>query len=68
MVETNINIISREVKGNTYYDYIISYTPYSTMIGVVSNFEKTLNKIKEAILDMDEPTKKILRPLEYNVL
>lgn len=67
MVKVNIDINSHEVEGNTYYDYIISYTPYGTMVGTASNLERALSAIKETILGKEEPSKELLKMLGYSV-
>lgn len=67
MVSVNIDINSRKMDGNIYYDYLFSYIPYGTMVGVASSLETTLNKVKEAILDMEEPTEETLKMLGYKV-
>lgn len=67
MVKANIDISSHEVEGNTYYDYVISYTPYATMVGVASSLKKALDRIKEAILGEEESTKETLKSLGYSV-
>lgn len=67
MVKISIEINSHEVDGNTYYDYLFSYTPYDTMIGVASSLEKALDEVKKTILNMEEPTKETLKMLGYSV-
>ncbi len=67
MVKINIEINSREKDGNTYYDYLFSYTPYDTMVGIASSLEKALDEVKKAILNKEEPTKETLKMLGYSV-